>query len=560
VSGAAAGTAIGYDISYPQCNASFPASPAFGIVGVNGGRVFSANPCLGTGDGPSELAWAGTNAELYANTANPGPALSTHWPNGQTSPEQCNTAANPGSDTAECAYDYGWNAASDSYRDAVTAYVSLGWAAAGSTRTPVANAWWLDVETANSWTSSTTFNVDALQGELDYLRSVGAASVGFYSTTSDWQTITGGTSSFSAYQSWMPGASSLSEAQANCIGGGVTGGGVALTQYPSNGFDADYRCGAPAPSLSFSGAPQTLAAASSSGPISVALPQAASSATSITLTSSSAAGGFATGPGGPWSSSLTLSVPAGSTSTASFYYRDTRAGQPLLTASASGYSDATQGETVTAAALASIAVTPASAQVRVGAQISFSASGQDSYGNSIAVTPSWSVSPVLGTFSPTTGTSVTFTAKSTGTATITASAGAVSGRAWVRVTNRRSQFTAVRSSVAAPSLTEFVHLNPAGGCARGAWLRLQPRQQAAPGLVSIRLFVDGKLVRTLRSRALRIGVELRLPTARHFTLTVVALTRGGQRIAASYRYRWCSTASGARAAQPPTLLPGLPGG
>src|SRR5205807_4571204 len=136
----------------------------------------------------------------------------------------------------------GGNASGASYQVEVVAYVSLGWAASGATRTPVANAWWLDVDSANSWTSNTSFNVDALQGELDYLKSVGAASVGFYATASDWQTITGGTGSFADYQSWLPGASSLAQAQANCNGAGVTGGGVALTPYPSGGFDGDYRC------------------------------------------------------------------------------------------------------------------------------------------------------------------------------------------------------------------------------------------------------------------------------------------------------------------------------
>jgi len=258
VSGARAAYSAGYDISYPQCHASFPTPPYFGIVGVNGGRPFSANPCLGTGDGPSELVWPGMTvglspvepAQLYANTADPGPALSTHWPNGQISPKPCNTATNPGSDTAECAFDYGWNAATDSYQDAVNASISLGWADSGATRTPGANAWWLDVETANSWTSNTSFNVDDLQGEVDYLSSVGAPSIGFYSTALDWQTITGGTSRFAAYPSWIPGASSLVQAQGDCASPGVTGGRVALTQYPDNGFDGDYRCGAPAPSPS----------------------------------------------------------------------------------------------------------------------------------------------------------------------------------------------------------------------------------------------------------------------------------------------------------------------
>lgn len=243
--GSATPSPTGYDISYPQCNHAFPASPAFGIAGVNGGLPFSANPCLGTGDGPSELAWAGMDAELYANTANPGPALSSHWPNGQTTPKPCNTPSNPGSDTAECAYDYGWNASADSYQDAVDAYISLGWAPAGSTTTPVANRWWLDVEAANSWRPNTSYNVEALQGEVDYLKSVGAAGVGFYASPSDWATITGGTTSFADAPSWVPGASSLAEAEAKCGGPGPTGGGVALAQYPSAGLDADYPCSPP---------------------------------------------------------------------------------------------------------------------------------------------------------------------------------------------------------------------------------------------------------------------------------------------------------------------------
>jgi len=230
---------IGYDISYPQCGKPFPTDPAFGIVGVNRGIVFSPNPCLGTGAGASQLRWAGKNAELYANTGNPGPELSSRWPIGQSTPRAC-SAQSPNS--ADCAYDYGWNAAADSYATAVKAYISLGWAAAGSTRTPVANHWWLDVETANSWRSNVTLNIAALQGAVDYLESVGAASVGFYSAPFMWDDITGGTLAFSRHPTWVAGATTLKGAQARCTGDGFTGGGVALAQYLYNGFDANYRC------------------------------------------------------------------------------------------------------------------------------------------------------------------------------------------------------------------------------------------------------------------------------------------------------------------------------
>ena len=233
----------GYDISFPQCGGLFPDSPAFGIVGVNGGRAMSANPCLGAGAVPSELAWAGgPSAQLYANTGNPGPALSTHWPNGQSSPRACNTATAPGADTADCAYDYGWNAAADSYQTAVLAYISLGLAAPGATRTPLANAWWLDVETGNSWRSAAALNVAALQGEFDYLQSVGAASVGFYSTSFQWNQITAGTKVFAAAPGWVAGAGTIAGARASCSSGGFTGGPVVMAQYAANGFDADWRC------------------------------------------------------------------------------------------------------------------------------------------------------------------------------------------------------------------------------------------------------------------------------------------------------------------------------
>ena len=230
---------IGYDISYPQCGGPFPTNVAFGIVGVNKGIVYSPNPCLGTGAGPSELAWAGRGAELYANTGNPGPELSSRWPIGQTSPRTC-SADDP--DTADCAYDYGWNAAADSYATAVRAYISLGWAPPNATRTPVANRWWLDVETANSWRADDSLNVAALQGAVDYLESVDVASVGFYSAPFMWADITGGTTAFADHPSWVAGASTLQGARSRCAGDGFTGGGVQLTQYFHKGFDANHRC------------------------------------------------------------------------------------------------------------------------------------------------------------------------------------------------------------------------------------------------------------------------------------------------------------------------------
>jgi hypothetical protein len=231
-SGGAPKTARGYDISYPQCGAPYPANPLFGIVGVNGGLNFSTNPCL-----TSQLAWAGGAAgELYLNTGNPGPQLSSFWPKGQTSPRFCDSV---NSDTADCAYDYGWNAAAYSYGVVEQAYASLSLVA-----NPNATAWWLDVETTNSWRSNTAFNVAALQGQLDYLKSRGVTRLGFYSTTVQWGTITGGTKVFAPLPSWGAGSSSEKAAKQLCATTttSFTGGRLAMVQYIASGFDVDVRC------------------------------------------------------------------------------------------------------------------------------------------------------------------------------------------------------------------------------------------------------------------------------------------------------------------------------
>jgi hypothetical protein len=230
---------IGYDISFPQCNKPFPANAAFRIVGVNGGRAFTANPCLGAGNGPSELRWAGRWASFYANTGSPGPRLSKRWPTGQRFPRRC-TKTEPLSNA--CAYDYGWNAAKDSYLTAVRAYISLGWLPRGATRTPVHNRWWLDVETSNSWRRNRRLNVATLQGAVAFLQSRDIGFIGFYSARHMWKEITGNTLVFAGHPSWIAGASTLRGAKRLCREPSFTGGRTRLAQFFRNGFDADVAC------------------------------------------------------------------------------------------------------------------------------------------------------------------------------------------------------------------------------------------------------------------------------------------------------------------------------
>jgi hypothetical protein len=218
---------VGYDISYPQCPSSTPRNAAFGIVGVTNGLPWSANPCL-----RAQWSWAAGRpgaAALYVNTANPGPA-SSHWRLG--GPRPC---LDPTSTTdTGCAYDYGWNAASQAFAAANTA---LPAGAAAS------HAWWLDVETGNSWNGSTAANTADLQGYLDYLRAQRLPTVGVYSTGYQWGVITGGAQLGASVPDWVAGAGSQRQAAAMCAASSsFSGGRVTFSQYPSGGFDADYRC------------------------------------------------------------------------------------------------------------------------------------------------------------------------------------------------------------------------------------------------------------------------------------------------------------------------------
>lgn len=226
-------SSLGYDLSYPECAAADPGRPAFGIVGVNGGRAFTGNPCLAR-----EYSWALTatspvqpHLAFYMNTGNPGPGASPHWPAaGTVAPQPCDGSAN-----GACAYDYGWLAAQDA--------VARARAVAGGLATQV--PWWLDVEVENSWSADTMANSADLQGAVAYLRSVGVASVGIYALSTGWEQIIGTSAPqngpFAALLNWRPGARSIAEAPGWCART-VTGGRVKFTQYPLGGFDANYPC------------------------------------------------------------------------------------------------------------------------------------------------------------------------------------------------------------------------------------------------------------------------------------------------------------------------------
>ena len=247
VAPSAAVGATGHDVSAPQCGRTLPEIGAFGIVGVNGGRAFSENPCFAT-----EYEWAKRRPAapgVYVNTGNPAPRSDFYWPaSGSRDPALCRDATStrdPG-----CAYDYGWHAAAKAL--AVADRVDPGL----RNRT-----WWLDVETANSWNGDGTANAADLQGAVDLLRSKGVARVGLYSTAYQWRTITGGYTASSAatfrtawrpaftpryrletLPLWIATTGDLAAAKAACSTT-FTGAPAQLVQYvDGSGIDANYVC------------------------------------------------------------------------------------------------------------------------------------------------------------------------------------------------------------------------------------------------------------------------------------------------------------------------------
>ena len=190
----------------------------------------------------------------------------------------------------------------------------------------------------------------------------------------------------------------------------------------------------PAGSLGLSAA-QTLTAGQASAAMTVTVTPAPSSSVSVSLTSSSSHGSFATSSSGPWSASLSL--PVSSSGSASFYYQDTTAGSPTLTASAATYTPATRTESVKAGSLARISLSPSSASPRVGSTVRFTASGWDAWNNAVTVAPAWSVSPSsLGYFYNISGNQATFKGSNQGSGTVYAKVGSIAGTAAITVRHR----------------------------------------------------------------------------------------------------------------------------
>jgi len=198
--------------------------------------------------------------------------------------------------------------------------------------------------------------------------------------------------------------------------------------------------------LAFATQPQTISAGQTSGPMSMSLVTSSGLSVTtpvpmtVTLSSSSPRGTFSSSSAGPFTRTLPMTIAAGTGTSPLFYYRDTRAGESELTASAAGATSGVQTITVTAGRPVSVAVIPRSSTVRARTSQKFTATGVDAYGNRVPVSATWSLTPrSVGVVAPRTGTTVTLTTgRVLGQGTLAASAstptGAVSGTASVTVT------------------------------------------------------------------------------------------------------------------------------
>jgi hypothetical protein len=396
----------GYDISWPQCGSSFPSGGTFGIVGVTGGLAFSANPCLN-----AEYAWATTStriytAGLYINTGNPETA-SSNWPGrAGVGPRPCSTTDLSDPTNVNCAYNYGWNAATDALNVATT---NVG----GAAQTL---PWWLDVEIGNSWNGSLAANSSTVQGYIDYQRGHSTGTVGIYSTGSQWGQITGGYAVPSA-PDWLAGASSVSDAASLCNNptSSFSGGPVQLVQYPNGRFDGNYVCGvAPPPPSDFS---------LSAAPSSSTVVQGAGTSYTVTITrtggfSGSVAlsvSGLPTGANATFSPSSTTG-PSSSMSVTTIATTPTGSYTPTIAGASGSLTHTTSVTLVVQAAAArgySLSASPSSRTVVHGAGTSYTVTITRTGGftGSVALSVSGLPSRVTANFNPTstTGTSSTMT-------------------------------------------------------------------------------------------------------------------------------------------------------
>ncbi len=206
----------GNDVSWPNCKEQKAVTGQFGVVGINGGKVFTGNPCL-----REEAGWfPNSTLAVYANTANWGLPRGKNY---TSFPLHCRS-----NDELCVSYDFGYSAGKYAVNYASSQGVH-------------SEQWWLDVEIDNAWTSNIYANREALQGIADAVRHYTVfGTVGFYAVRSQWNEIVGDWQPNDA--AWIASVSDNdAAAKAYCEKPSFTDGPIVMAQYTET-LDLDRVC------------------------------------------------------------------------------------------------------------------------------------------------------------------------------------------------------------------------------------------------------------------------------------------------------------------------------
>lgn len=204
---------IGVDVSHPNCATPIRPDAKFGIVGVNRGRPFTSNQCLG-----AEAAKF-KNPGLYVNTS-----LNLQKAKVENNPNiKCPLSSNL------CAsYRWGYRAGKFAVNTAQASGVN-------------SLEWYMDVETANKWSDSVEQNRASIKGTMDAVRTSAAKNnkvspekiyEAVYSNKRMWGIITGGWKLPNVEVWYATGGLTESKALEFCDkpSSNFTGGGVVMIQ------------------------------------------------------------------------------------------------------------------------------------------------------------------------------------------------------------------------------------------------------------------------------------------------------------------------------------------
>jgi hypothetical protein len=218
----------GYDISYPQCGTSLPSDGTFWAAGVNNGRPFTQNGCL-----------------LDQINATPSNVLTSYYFNVGYDRSYASKitpfCANHNVGTAPPEYIIAWKIGCSEAQVSSSIVKNI-------VENRILSSWWLDVETANSWSDSVELNRWTIRGAIDYFQQQELATVGIYSAQNLWTQIAGKNWSPPEQDipDWMAGAD-LSNPSAYCSQPFSANSPVWLTQAvdKTRNLDIDYICPQP---------------------------------------------------------------------------------------------------------------------------------------------------------------------------------------------------------------------------------------------------------------------------------------------------------------------------